>query len=855
MALTLPIHAVLPELTRALAGTRNVVLEAPPGAGKSTVVPLVLLGEPWAKGKRILLLEPRRLAARAVAARMAKTLGEPIGATVGYRMRLDTKVSAGTRLEVITEGVLTRMLQEDPSLDGVAAVLFDEFHERSLSADLGLALCLEAQATLAETLRLLVMSATLDGAAIALLLGDAPVVRASGRQFDVELRYIGRGLPALPEPMESMARQLAPVAAALRRALAETQGDVLVFLPGTPEIRRVRSLLEEGAREPGLVIHELYGELSLDAQEAALQPARPGERKLVLSTNVAETSLTIEGVCVVVDTGLVRRSVFDPGTGMSRLVTERVSRASSTQRAGRAGRVAAGVCYRLWGEGSQQSLAAYTPPEIMTADLAPLALELGVWGARDAGALAWLDPPPAAPLAQARALLLSLDALDASGRITPQGRAMARIGAHPRLAHLLIRARAVGQGELGARLAALLSERDLLRGTRDPDIRSRLEALRHGGGAVDRGLLARIRQMVAQFAPPSGLQRGSRTGVRGGELAASDDNDAGALLAWAFPDRIAQRRGAIDGPSGGRYLLSNGRGASLAQVSTLGSAPYLVAIDLDDADASEARIRLAAPITLPEMERALGDTIVEETQSGFDVRESAVVAKRLRRLGALVIGERAISLDGELVAAALLGALRERGLAALPWDDASRELLARLRFAVALPRIAGSWPSFDEAVLLDTLPAWLGPHVIGITRLSQLSRVSLRDALLARLDHRQQRQLDELAPTHVTVPTGTRVRVDYEDENAPCIEVRLQEVFGLGETPRIGGGTVPVLLKLLSPARRPVQITRDLGGFWRGSYAEVRKDLRGRYPRHYWPDNPLEAEPTRGVRRPKKPLD
>ena len=837
---TLPIHAVLPDLSRALMASRNVVLEAPPGAGKSTVAPLALLDEPWARDRRILLLEPRRLAARAVATRMAHSLGETPGGLIGYRMRLDTRVSARTRLEVVTEGVLTRMLQEDPALEGVAAVIFDEFHERSLAADLGLALCLESQATLAESLRILVMSATLDGASVAALLGGAPVVRAEGRQFEVEIRYAGRGLPAVPEPDVSLSTQMAPVVAGLRSAISETQGDILAFLPGTPEIRRVRSMLEEGPREPGLVIHELYGELALDAQEAALQPARTGERKLVLSTNVAETSLTIEGVRVVVDAGLVRRAVFDPGTGMSRLVTERVSRASATQRAGRAGRVAPGVCYRLWGEGSQPTLAAFTPPEIMTADLAPLALELAAWGARDAGAMAWLDPPPQAALSQARDLLAGLDAIDHDGRITPQGRRMAAMGTHPRLAHMLVQARAAGQGGLAARLAALLSERDLMRSARDPDMRSRLETLRHGGGTVDRGLLARVRQLIGQFSPHGGSRE-----------ADARDDEAGAVLAWAFPDRIAQRRGAIEGPSGGRYRLSNGRGARLEQVSTLGNAPYLVAVDLDDAEAAEARIRLAAPVTVAQLERVLAAHITEETQSGFDPREEAVIARRVKKLGALVLAERALPLQGEAAVAAMVGALQQRGLSVLHWDDAARALLARLRFAAALPRMAGNWPSFDEAALVESMPEWLGLYLHGINRLSQLGRVPLREALLSRLDYAAQRQLDELAPSRVTVPTGTQVQVDYLDESAPCIEVRLQEVFGLADTPRIGGGSVPVTLKLLSPARRPVQITRDLGGFWRGSYADVRKDLRGRYPRHYWPENPLEAEPTRGVKRPK----
>jgi ATP-dependent helicase HrpB len=543
-----------------------------------------------------------------------------------------------------------------------------------------------------------------------------------------------------------------------------------------------------------------------------------------------------------VDSGLVRRSIFDPGTGMSRLVTERVSRSSATQRAGRAGRVAPGVCYRLWGEGAQQTLAAQSPPEIVTADLVPLALELAVWGVGDAAELQWLDLPPAAPLAQARDLLQRLQAIDGTGRVTDHGRELARIGLHPRLAHMLILARRRGQGALAARLAALLSERDLLRSQRDPDLRSRLEALRHGGEQLDRNALQRVRRMTEQFG------QGRRDGPGG----PSDDNSAGALLALAFPDRVAQRRGAIDGQTGGRYLLANGRGAALPQASTLGNATYLVAVDLDDADVAEARIRLAAPVTRDELEEVLADQIITETVSGYDAREQSLSSRALRRLGAIVLEERKLTLTAEDAATALLAVLRTRGLQDLPWEEGSRSLLARLRFVGSLQRSdLADWPASDESVLLAGLDDWLAPWLAGITRLSQLSRVPLRDALLSRLSHRQQRQLDELAPTHVTVPTGTRVRVDYEDDNAPAIEVRLQEVFGLAETPRVGGGSVPITLKLLSPARRPVQITRDLGGFWRGSYADVRKDMRGRYPRHYWPENPLEAEPTRGPRRPR----
>jgi ATP-dependent helicase HrpB len=827
----LPVEEVLPELLSALDYGRNAVLVAPPGAGKSTVVPLALLSAAWTKGQKILLLEPRRLAARAVASRMAQTLGERVGETVGYRMRLDTRVGNRTRLEVVTEGILTRMLQQDVSLAGVAAVIFDEFHERSLHADLGLALCREAQESLDLPLRLLVMSATIDAAAVAAKLGDAPVVAAAGRMFPVEVRYLGRSLPVLPEQRSFSPREIEPLAGQVQRVLADTDGDVLMFLPGSPEIHRLRNLLE-GARIAALDIHPLYGELDIEAQQQVLQPASPGRRKLILATNIAETSLTIDGVRVVIDTGLARRSLFDPGTGMERLVTVRISQASAQQRAGRAGRTAPGTAFRLWGEGAQATLAPQTPPEILTSDLVPLALELAQWGARDASQMQWMDAPPAAALAQARDLLHRLEAIDAGGAITVMGRAMLETGLHPRLAHMLVRARGTPLQGLAARLAALLSERDLLRSARDPDMRTRLELLRGEIRTVDPGALARVRELAMRLGSD-----GSRD--------AHDDGRAGTVLAWAYPDRVAQLRTGSGGAAGQRYLLANGRGATLDQISTLSNASFLVALELDDAQGSEAHIRLAAPLTREQLEEALPAQISESVETDADPRNGALRARRLRRLDALVLEERRVELAPEDAVPALLAQVRRQGLDALPWDEAAAGLRARLMFVS--PHAGADWPSGDEAALMADLEQWLSPWLHGASRLEQL-RGKLIEALLSRYTHAQRRLLDEYAPTHLTVPTGTRVAVDYEDDNAPCIEVRMQEVFGLADTPRIAGGRVPVTLKLLSPARRPMQITRDLAGFWRGSYAEVRKDMRGRYPRHYWPENPLEAEPVRGLR-------
>ncbi|MCU0757665.1 MAG: ATP-dependent helicase HrpB [Steroidobacteraceae bacterium] len=837
----LPIDEALPALCAALQQHAGVVLEAPPGAGKSSVVPLVLARQPWVRDRRILVLEPRRLAARAVARRMAQTLREAVGETVGYRMRLETRVGPRTRIEVITEGVFTRLLQEDPALEGVAAVVFDEFHERSLQADLGLALSLDARAQLESDLRLVVMSATLDGAPVAALLGEVPRVTSAGRAFPVETRYLGKGLPLLPGGPDSPEQA---AALAVRRALREAEGDVLVFLPGAAEIRRVQERL---AGEPVRVL-PLYGELAADEQDAALEPDSQGPRRVILATNVAETSLTIPGIRVVVDSGLVRRSRFDPMTGMSRLETQRISRASADQRQGRAGRVAPGVCYRLWSEGAQRSLPAFTPPEIVDADLAPLALELAGWGAQDAAALRWLDAPPAATLAGARELLGRLGALDGAGRLTPHGRALARIPAHPRLAHLLVEARRRGLGALGAELAALLSDRDLLRGAsatglapqRDADVATRLELLRGewaGGATADRGGLARARRAVQMF---------ERLGGAGGGGGRGDAADVGRLLACAYPDRIGRLRG---GAEAGRFALANGRGAAFAHVDRLARSEFIVAVELDDRD-REARILLAAALGREALEDAAAGRIATLDEVTWSAREEAVVARRIERLDALVIAEKPLQPPPrEAAAAAMLEGLRELGLAALPWDADTRTLRARIELARAksLPGTA-AWPPFDDAALLDGLGEWLAPWLEGVTRRAHLARLPLADALRARLGHEPQRQLDAWLPTHLTLPTGSRIRIDYLDDLAPCAAMRMQEVFGLAETPRIANGTLPVTFKLLSPAQRPLQVTRDLASFWRNAYVEVRKDMRGRYPKHYWPEDPLGAAPRRGVR-------
>jgi ATP-dependent helicase HrpB len=830
----LPIDEILPALRDALAKGRNAVVEAPPGAGKSTVVPIALLGEPWLRGGKIVMLEPRRLATRAVATRMAATLGEAPGDTVGYRMRMETRVSRRTRIEVVTEGVFTRMLQSDPALEGVAAVLFDEFHERSLHADTGLAFALDSQENLAPDLRLLVMSATLDGAGVAKLLGGAPVISAAGRMFPVDVHYEGTGLPLLPGGRDSP--ELA-VVRVIKRALAETPGDMLVFLAGAGEIRRVQGMLGDIGHDADVM--PLFGELAAGDQDAALKAARAGRRKIVLATNIAETSLTIDGVRIVVDAGLERRSLFDPSSGMNRLEVQRISRASAEQRAGRAGRTASGVCYRLWGEGAGRSLAAYAPPEVCVADLAPLALDLAAWGT-EAAALRWLDPPPAATLAGARDLLRRLGALDDAGKITGHGRSMQEFPAHPRLAHMMLKARELGASSLAATLAALLGDRDLLRAgaagrERDSDIRTRLEALQRGGASIDRGALERVRRAQKSFE-----QQLEASGQRG----IPADIEPGVLLGMAYPDRIARRRPGAEA----RYQMSNGRGAVFASAESIAREEFIVAVDLDDRE-REARIQLAAPLAKDDLLEFFAARLQRGDELVWDSKTEAVAARRVILLDELRVAEKPLNdVPRAASAAAMLEGVRELGLDALPWDDEAREFLARGEFVHKLGRHdLGAWPDFSREALMTDF-SWLEPFLDGATRRAQLSRVKLLEALRARLNYEQQRKLDDLAPTHIALPTGSRARIDYLDDNAPVASMRMQEVFGLAATPRIGGGSVPVTFTLLSPGQRPLQVTKDLASFWRNAYIDVRKDMRGRYPRHYWPENPLEAEPTRRAR-------
>ena len=868
----LPIDDLLPEVKAALAAGSGAVIVAEPGAGKTTRVPLALLDEPWLNGRKIVMLEPRRLAARHAARYMARSLGEAVGETVGYRVRADARVGTRTRIEVVTEGVLTRMLQEDPALAEFGLVIFDEFHERSLHADLGLALCLQARELFREDLRMVVMSATLEAEPVAALLGGVPVLASPGRSHPVETVYVPRRGGAVRTT--GTARTQGPsgtgagiggfgageagippafwerdVVDVILRALKEREGDALVFLPGMAEIRRVEERLREALAGRPVLVAPLHGSLPQEAQDRALAPAPPGCRKVVLSTSVAETSLTVEGIRIVVDSGWMRRAKFSPRTGMTRLETVPVSRASADQRRGRAGRVAPGVCYRMWPEEENARLAPANTPEILEADLAGLVLELAVWGADDPGELSWLDPPPEAAWRQAKELLQTLGALDGAGRVTEHGRRMAALGVHPRLAHMMLAAAETGRARLACELAVLLGGRDVLRGeaARDADIRRRIEALRGmGGGADDRApaalreearqLLRRLEELRGKAAA-AGTDRGS-AGMAGNADGSGNPDDCGILLAFAFPDRIGRRR------PDGRYLLSGGRGAVLPDGQPLARAEFLVAAELDDAGA-DGLIRLAAPLEGDWM-RALTRFIRRETEVRWDAESRSVRARERLLIGAVTLRETpAANPDPDAVAEALLAGIRESGLELLPWTRESRQFCRRAQF---MRRFDPSWPDFSEEALLETLPEWLGPYIAGMRGADDISRVDLREALASRLAWEQRRRLDEWAPSHITVPSGSRLAVDYSDPEGPFLAVRLQELFGLAETPRIAGGRVPVTLHLLSPAMRPVQVTRDLASFWRTTYAEVRKELKGRYPKHDWPEDPLSAAPSRGPR-------
>jgi ATP-dependent helicase HrpB len=813
----LPIDAVLDELARTLAGHNAAVLVAPPGAGKTTRVPLALLDEPWARAKKIIVLEPRRIAARASAERMAQTLGERVGETVGYRVRFGSKVSQKTRIEVVTEGIFSRQILNDPELSGVAAVLFDEFHERSLDADLGLALARDAQVGLREDLRILVMSATLDGARVAKLLGEAPVIASEGRAFPVETRYLGRKADA---PLE---RQMAD---AIAMALRADPGSVLAFLPGAAEIRRTQNLLSERVHDASIEIVPLFGALDAAVQDRAIAPAPKGSRKVVLATSIAETSLTIEGVRIVVDSGVARVPRYEPDIGLTRLETVRASRAAVDQRRGRAGRTEPGVCYRLWDEPQTASLAPFTQPEILSADLSSLVLDLAQWGVSDPSALAFLDSPPGPALKEARSLLLELGALDPDGRITTEGKSLRALALPPRLARMIVDSHRLGAGAEAAEIAAVLTERGL------------------GGDSVD--LDARLDQFRRDRSPRAGSARSlaqrwaSQVAATEGPASEDTSPSTGVMLAFAFPDRLARNRG------NGSFVLANGRGAAVDQTSALARAPYIAVAELTGT-AANGRILLAAPIAQADIELRFADQIETTDEISFDRSALALRARRKRTLHAITLSEAPLALKPSAETARVLAdGLIASSLEKLPWSKPLKQWRDRVMFLRAAE--GESWPDLSDGALAAQREAWLVPALYDKTSLKEFSAGDLSEALMTLLPWELRTRLEREAPTHFEAPTGTMLAIDYEAEQGPTIAVRLQELFGLNSHPSIAKGAVPLVLELLSPAHRPVQVTRDLPGFWRGSYAAVRSDLRGRYPRHPWPEDPASAMPTRRVK-------
>jgi ATP-dependent helicase HrpB len=811
----LPIDTALPGLTSAMAAHNVAVLVAPPGAGKTTRVPLVLFDEAWARGKKILVLEPRRLAARAAAARMASTLKEEVGGTVGLRVRFGSRISGQTRIEVVTEGIFTRLVLDDPSLAGVAAVLFDEFHERSLDADLGLALARDVQQGLRPDLRLLVMSATLDGARVAALFGNAPVIESEGRAFPVDTRYLGRDARA---PIE---RQ---VADAIERALRAETGSLLVFLPGAREIRRTETLLKERVGDPAVDVVALFGALDMREQDRAISPSPPGRRKVVLATSIAETSLTIEGVRVVIDSGLSRLPRYEPDVGLTRLETVRVSRAAADQRRGRAGRTEPGVCYRLWDEPQTGSLEPYTRPEILSADLSSFVLDLAEWGASDPAALAFLDPPPRAALGEARLLLTELGAIDAEGRITQEGRKLRALPLPPRLARMVVDAAVDGAGEIAASIAAVVTERNL--GGDDVDLRHRLDNFRR-----DRGARADdARAIVKRWAEIAGGRN------------RQDAPSVGSLLALAYPDRIAKNRGGGNGV----FLLANGRAGMVDPALALSREPYLAVAELTGA-ASATRIVLAAPITLEEIEAHFAGQIEDHASITFDAASASLRSRRMRKIGALVLSDQTRPVTPDANSAKLLAeGIAGLGIGKLPWSKAQLQFRGRVNF---LRRVQGDeWPDLSDAALERTAGEWLAPYIADKTARAHINADDLAPPLDGLVPWNLRKRLDGEAPTHFSAPSGSHVPIDYEAEGGPKLAIRVQELFGLAVHPAVARGRVPLLIELLSPAHRPVQMTRDLPGFWRGSYKDVQAEMRGRYPKHPWPDDPLAAAATRRVK-------
>ena len=835
----LPIDAVLGELGRTLAAHDTAVLVAPPGAGKTTRVPLALLDAPWIAGRKIVVLEPRRIAARASAERMARTLGERVGETVGYRVRFGSRVSRKTRIEVVTEGIFSRQILDDPELNGVAAILFDEFHERSLDADLGLALARDVQSGLREDLRILVMSATIDGARVAKLLGDAPVIESEGRAFPVETRYLGRK-PDLP-----MERQMAD---AIVIALRAEAGSVLAFLPGAAEIRRTQTMLAERIHDASIEIVPLFGALDAAVQDRAIAPGPKGQRKVVLATSIAETSLTIEGVRIVVDSGLARVPRFEPDIGLTRLETVRASRAAVDQRRGRAGRTGPGVWYRLWDEPQTASLPAYTQPEILSADLSSLVLDLAQWGVRDPATLAFLDPPPAPALNEARSLLRELGAFDADGRITDEGKSLRALALPPRLARMIAGAHRLGSGREAADIAAVLTERGL--GGDSVDLDARLDHFRRDRSPRAAG----ARQLAERWASQVAANESAPSSPRGVTSSAPSERaslpvpapqgggelSTGEMLALAFPDRVARNRG------NGSFVLANGRGASGDPASRLAREPFIAVAELTGTAAS-GRILLAAPIAQGQIESRFAGQIETDEDISFDRAAMSLRGRRRKRLRAITLAEAPLAVAPSIATARILAeGLIDAGLDRLPWSKPLKQWRDRVMFLRAAE--GGEWPDLSAAGLAATAEMWLSPALSDKPALKEFSAGDLSEALMALLPWNLRARLEREAPTHFEAPTGSMLAIDYEAGQGPTIAVRLQELFGLTTHPSIAQGKVPLVLELLSPAHRPVQVTRDLPGFWRGSYAAVRSDLRGRYPRHPWPDDPANAMPTRRVK-------